>query len=181
MDYHKSKKDQEVLISIKAFTHEGVELIKSALSELSLFIEIEKLSPIYKIEGRIDEGRHIHDLRTEASFKGLCLVIRAKSKCSPETTVSRLEDIENKLRSEALYRNLSINLLVFGDLVCMSPQLTLPYPEFHLRPEEIVPAAEIWPEFIHPILEKPLSGLSERYLSDHWGEFYDQGKSLLDF
>ncbi|RME16526.1 MAG: 2-amino-4-hydroxy-6-hydroxymethyldihydropteridine diphosphokinase [Bdellovibrio sp.] len=169
------------LFSLKVYSSEEEGLLKKALFKIKDFVQIQKVSSIYLIEGKKDDKRHIHSLRTEAFFKGLCLVVQGQTSLDPEDLLRKFVEVEKELRGEVLYRNLSINLLLFNDVIRMDPVLTLPYPELHLRPEELVPASEISPSYFHPLLKKSLKELSEKYLSSVWGSFYGQGRRLLDF
>ena len=56
-------------------------------------------------------------------------------------------------------RTMDLDLLLFGDLVCTRPGLTLPRPDMLRRVYMLGPAAEIAPEFVHPVAERTLSSL----------------------
>ena len=47
-------------------------------------------------------------------------------------------------------RTLDLDLLLYGDTVLQSPELTLPHPRLHLRAFVLVPLAEIAPELALP-------------------------------
>jgi len=47
-------------------------------------------------------------------------------------------------------RTLDLDLLIFDDLVCASPELTLPHPRLHERAFVVVPLAEIAPQLVAP-------------------------------
>ena len=63
----------------------------------------------------------------------------------------------------------------------MTENLTLPHPEFHMKPEVLFPAAEVWADYYHPVLKKTLRELTREFANLRWGEFFEQGKTLLDF
>ena len=56
----------------------------------------------------------------------------------------------------------------------------MPHPEFHMSPEELIPASELDPDWVHPVLKTSLNELRKKLKTNAWGEFYAQGKSLLD-
>jgi 7,8-dihydro-6-hydroxymethylpterin-pyrophosphokinase len=72
-------------------------------------------------------------------------------------------------------------LVLFEDETLLTPQLTLPHPDLHLLPFWLVPAAELWGDAAHPVLGKSLHDLAAERDLGTWGEFYAQGKTLLDF
>jgi len=47
-------------------------------------------------------------------------------------------------------RIIDLDLLLYGDVVLTTPELTLPHPAMHLRAFVLAPLAEIAPEMCHP-------------------------------
>lgn len=74
-----------------------------------------------------------------------------------------------------------LELLLAGGDVMMTPELTLPHPTFHLDPLLIRCAAELSPEFSHPVLGRTLGELARGAQSAHEIEFWRQGQRLVDF
>ena len=64
--------------------------------------------------------------------------------------------LEDQLSSETLRRTLTLKLLVYDNLTLMTPEITLPHPEFHRRADELVPASEVWGEYQHPVLDRSI-------------------------
>jgi len=56
-------------------------------------------------------------------------------------------------------RTIDIDILLFGDMVVDSPELTVPHPAMHQRRFVLEPLAEIAPEVGHPILKKTIREL----------------------
>jgi 2-amino-4-hydroxy-6-hydroxymethyldihydropteridine diphosphokinase len=56
-------------------------------------------------------------------------------------------------------RTLDLDLLLYGDAILDSPELTLPHPEMHTRRFVLEPLAEIAPLTHHPILHQPVAAL----------------------
>jgi len=57
-------------------------------------------------------------------------------------------------------RILDLDLLVARDLVWRSGDLTLPHPRFHQRAFALVPAAELAPDWLHPLVGKTIEELA---------------------
>ena len=49
-------------------------------------------------------------------------------------------------------RVLDLDLLLADDLVCRGPSLELPHPRFHERRFALEPAAEVAPDWLHPMM-----------------------------
>jgi 2-amino-4-hydroxy-6-hydroxymethyldihydropteridine diphosphokinase len=58
-------------------------------------------------------------------------------------------------------RVLDLDLLIGRDLVCRGAGLQLPHPRLHERAFAVVPAAELVPDWLHPLLGRSLSDLAE--------------------
>lgn len=80
---------------------------------------------------------------------------------SPQALLEGLQAIETRLGRTPTVRwgprVVDLDLLVYDDLVCDDPVLTLPHPRLHERAFVIVPFAEIAPTLRHPILGTTLA------------------------
>ncbi|MGB2602879.1 MAG: 2-amino-4-hydroxy-6-hydroxymethyldihydropteridine diphosphokinase [Candidatus Sulfotelmatobacter sp.] len=56
-------------------------------------------------------------------------------------------------------RSIDIDILLFGNEIIESPDLTIPHPAMYQRRFVLEPMAEIAPEVVHPILEKTIREL----------------------
>lgn len=56
-------------------------------------------------------------------------------------------------------RVIDLDLLLFGDVVLQTPELTLPHPAIHERRFVLAPLAEIAPEMRHPVLRRSIATL----------------------
>lgn len=84
-----------------------------------------------------------------------------------------------KLFDEMKRTNLFWKILVFDQIVRISPNLTLPSPALNEDPALLRCAAEAWPEYRHPILGQSLNELVKSVHSFDDVEFHAQGKEIL--
>jgi 2-amino-4-hydroxy-6-hydroxymethyldihydropteridine diphosphokinase len=87
----------------------------------------------------------------------LNMVVRGKTGLAPQALLTRCLETERDLgrvRAERFGpRTLDIDILIYGDLVVDTPDLTLPHPHLHERLFVLVPLSEIAPnEARHPLL-----------------------------
>jgi 2-amino-4-hydroxy-6-hydroxymethyldihydropteridine diphosphokinase len=59
-------------------------------------------------------------------------------------------------------RILDLDLLMADNLVCRGPGLELPHPRFHVRRFALEPAAEVAPDWTHPLLGLTIQTLVEQ-------------------
>ena len=175
------KKAQPALISVRTFGGEGLTLLKQVLQDLRDPLHEMQVSSVFRMKGSHLKPRHIHDLKGRNDFEGLAIGLRGKMLLSAYEALGCLQRIESQYKNETLRRSAVLNLLIYGSQTLMTPELTIPHPEFHREPEQLIPAAEVWPECEHPILHLTLQALVPRLSSENMMEFYAQGKTLLDF
>jgi len=58
-------------------------------------------------------------------------------------------------------RVLDLDLLLADGVVCRGPELEIPHPRFHKRRFALEPAAEVAPEWVHPLLGRSVSELAD--------------------
>lgn len=66
-------------------------------------------------------------------------------------------------------RVLDLDLLMASDLVWRGPELDLPHPRFHQRAFALVPAAELVPEWVHPLVGRTIGELADEVLREDPG------------
>lgn len=159
----------------------GTEHLKKVLTNLSTKFEIVGVSSVYKVDRRAESFAGLRDIKKAERLEALTMVLRAKTSLGAHETLAALVETERALQHELLKRTVSLNLMIYNSEIIMLPELAVPHPEMHLRPEEIVPAVELWPEYVHPVLNQTLAELSQQFSHERWGEFFTQGQPLLDF
>jgi 2-amino-4-hydroxy-6-hydroxymethyldihydropteridine diphosphokinase len=81
-------------------------------------------------------------------------VVGLETSLSPAALLMRLQEIEDRHGRVRSFRNaprtLDLDLLMYGDLLLDTPELTLPHPRAHERAFVLVPLAEVAPELAIP-------------------------------
>jgi len=80
--------------------------------------------------------------------------------------MTRLQNIEQAMGREGRSSNeprvIDIDVLFFGDSVFRNGHVTVPHPRLDLRRFVLEPLTELAPDFIHPVLNQPVSRLLQQ-------------------
>lgn len=129
------------------------ENLKTALTFLNQRLRIEKLSSVYDTAPRdnVDQPRFLNQ------------VCQAKTFLGPNELLTLVKSIESKLGRPLLShdnaRPIDIDILLYGDKVVETPELTIPHSRMTERAFVLVPLAEIAPDVIHPKAKKTVKKL----------------------
>lgn len=81
----------------------------------------------------------------------------------PEALLRQCRSIEEELGRVRTVRwgprTIDVDILLYGDVIIETPELTIPHPLLHTRRFVLVPLCEIAPQVVHPKLHKTVSGL----------------------
>ena len=84
---------------------------------------------------------------------------------TPQDLMEAILRIEKEMGRQRLQnkgpRTIDIDILLFGDTILDSPQLTIPHPAMHHRRFVLEPLAEIASEVLHPVLKKTIRELRD--------------------
>jgi 2-amino-4-hydroxy-6-hydroxymethyldihydropteridine diphosphokinase len=90
-------------------------------------------------------------------------VILVETILNPEALLQAILLIEEKDGRKRTYKNaprtIDIDILFFNKLIIEQPGLSIPHPRIAERRFVLEPLNEISPEFIHPVLQKPIHQL----------------------
>lgn len=97
-------------------------------------------------------------------------VVAGRFPLAPEALLDALLEIERahgRVRSERYGpRTLDLDVIAYGSLVLRTARLTLPHPRLHERGFVVHPAAEVAPDWVHPLLGKTMRALSDALASE---------------
>ncbi len=91
-------------------------------------------------------------------------VVRIITRLSPEQLLTLLQTIQrNAGRSDNGLRFgpriLDLDILLYDNLICSSPGLTIPHPRMHIRRFVLQPICDINPRIVHPVLNRDMADL----------------------
>jgi 7,8-dihydro-6-hydroxymethylpterin-pyrophosphokinase len=161
------KKEKSSLILISMDLMAGLPRLQEIVSQLQELGEVQGISSIY---------RKFFNRRAEDLNSNLILAVRLCTELSIEKIFSSVQKIESQLQ-----KNYPGQLVLLADAqeVRLIPGQNLPHPDLQTDALTIQCAAEAWPDFRHPILQKTLLELAKTREPLPQVEFFAQGKSLI--
>jgi len=134
--------------------------LREAISRLGTLGRVVSVSSLYETEPV--------EVTDQAWF--LNCAVELETDRTPEELMGELLEIERQMGRERnkkkAPRTIDVDIVLFGDAVVDSPQLTLPHPAMHRRRFVLEPLAEIAPEARHPMLNKTVRDLLEGLPAD---------------
>lgn len=130
--------------AVELLQQHGVEVLK-----VSTFIETEPY-------GVTDQPCFLN---------GACMV---KTELSPLELLRLLLSVEKEMGRVRLRhwgeRNIDLDLLLYEGVIMDTEELRLPHPDMANRDFVMLPLAELAPSLIHPVLQKTMQELAEKFI-----------------
>lgn len=130
--------------------------LKLALSKISEKIgDISSTSNIYETEA--------WGVENQQAYLNQC--IEVKTPLSSSELIKSLlyieKDLGRKRTISETYepRTIDIDILFYNDVIINDQNLIVPHPRLHLRKFVLIPLNEIAPNYLHPLLNKPIFSL----------------------
>lgn len=131
------------------------ENLNAAITQLRNLGEISAVSSFYETE----------PVECTAQPWFLNCVVKMETELTPQQLLARILEIERSMGRHRLQkkgpRNIDIDILLFGDLILETDELTIPHPALHQRRFVLEPLAEIALDLDHAVLHRSISELLE--------------------
>jgi len=120
-------------------------------------------------------------LNSHRQPKYINAVARINTTLPPEQLHQKLTEIEKAIgRTRSTKwspRTIDLDLLLFGSQIINRPGLTVPHPQMHLRSFVLAGMCRLEPDFLHPVLKKPMRELANRLNGENF--FLDSHKPQI--
>lgn len=129
--------------------------LEAAIDALAAFAPVRAVSPIYDTDPMYvsDQPRYLN------------MAVAAETALSPFALLDRLKELEQALGRVPNVRYgarvIDLDILLYGDIVLRSKELTIPHPRMAERAFVLQPLADIAPAVIHPGLGVSIDRLKQ--------------------
>lgn len=143
-----------VFLGLGSNLGDRVAHLRAALEQLAAAFQVERVSSVYETAPQLvtDQPRYYN------------LVCAGSTELAPHDLLHFLKTLEQRLGRTPTYRygprEIDLDLLLYGDEILTTPDLTIPHPRMAERGFVLVPLAEIVPELLHPTLKRTMRDLA---------------------
>ncbi len=128
--------------------------LRAALEGLKPALQLERVSSVYETGPQL--------VTEQPAFYNL--VCAGHPRLAPHELLRFLKDLEARLgrqpRSRYGPREIDVDILLYGEQVLATADLTIPHPRLAERAFVLVPLVEIAPELRHPVLRRSMRELA---------------------
>lgn len=132
------------VLSLGSNLGDSLQILKDAVSDIKAITGIAdfKLSPFYRTKpvGYLDQDDFVN------------LACSFETSLEPLDLLHKMQALEQKYKRVRLFKNgprtLDIDLIIYGDLVINTQELTVPHPRMHERAFVLAPLRDIEPELM---------------------------------
>ena len=140
-----------------------------ALELLKQRMQLGKISSIFETEpiGNVNQPRFLN------------MACQTFTRLAPEGLLALAKGIESKMGRHGKSgepRIIDIDILLYGDRVIETPELTVPHPAMEQRAFVLVPLAEIAPALVHPVTGKTIKEIVDK---GGWDLFRREEKTAI--
>jgi 2-amino-4-hydroxy-6-hydroxymethyldihydropteridine diphosphokinase len=140
-------------LSLGSNVGERENALRLALAKLLQVADVRAISSLYETE----------PVEFEKQPWFLNCAIAVETDLTPEKLLAKVLEIERNMGRERTIdkgpRVIDIDIVLFGNQVISTKELTIPHPAMHHRRFVLEPLAEIAPEAWHPLLQKSVNNL----------------------
>lgn len=154
----------KTVFSLGANLGDPIVQLRDAVEALGRVLSLDAVSSVYRTEpvGLVEQPDFYN------------LVVSGRTERTVFDLHAAVEEIERSLGRVRTVRDgprhIDVDLLAYGELVYVSPSLTVPHPRLGERSFVLVPLVEVEPEWRHPVSGASAADLLGELVSPSWVE-----------
>lgn len=149
---------------------ETTKMAKAILQELLTKCEIIETTALFK-------RKNEKDTDFEATIEFVISISTSEEVLEFSDFLEKLAQRLPKQRDSGF---INLKLLIYDQVVMMTPELTLPHPDLQYDSLTLRLSSEIWSRYEHPILKQTLREIADRRSENIYVQFIMQGQNLFD-